>query len=463
VYQTFSRSASPKPPFAAAKSKPVTAYFNGGKLTSDAGAILLQLADQQLRLTERIHQRIHDPRDPRYISHQQQHLLSQRLYSIASGYEDVNDHTALCKDPALLVAVKHHADEAEPLGSASTLTRLENRIAAHEVSDLTKLFVELFIESFETPPKEIILDFDATDDRIHGNQEQRYFNGFYEDYCFLPLHVFCGDQLLWSPLRPSRKGGAHGALAIFDYLVKRLRKAFPDVEIIFRGDAGFYKPELLSYCDRFGLKYIMGFSSNAVLKRLSASIAVASKLFFMDGGSQESFRLYDEYQYQAQTWKSPRKIIVKAERLPDSNLGGKENTRYIVTNLEGSSQHLYEEVYCDRGDMENRIKELKLHLFSGRTSCHCFTANRFRLFLSSAAYVLLETIRRTALHGTSMATAQCSTIRTKLFKIAALVTVSVRRILFSLPSHCPVQSLWQRVFERLRFDRLGECLPLPSS
>jgi hypothetical protein len=270
--------------------------------------------------------------------------------------------------------------------------------------------------------------------------------------------------LLWSQLRTSDKGGAHGARAIFHYIVQIIKKAFPDVEIILRGDGGFYSPTLLNYCDRYGYKYILGFSKNPVLERLSQNVVIASKLFFKDAPSQESFRLFDEYEYQAGSWDYARHVIVKAERLPDgSNLEGKENTRYIVTNMLGPPQELYEDVYCARGDMENRIKEQQKWLFSDRTSCHDFLANRFRLFLSSAAYVLMETIRRTALRGTSMASAQCGTIREKLFKIAAVVTVSARRILFSLPSHCPVQELWLRVFDRLRLKHLWENLPMPSS
>jgi hypothetical protein len=312
-----------------------------------------------------------------YIAHQQRDLLAQRIYAIALGDENVNDHTQLRHDPALLVAVKQTTDEEQPLGSASTLSRLENRITDQEISTCTKLFVELFIESYKEPPKQIIIDVDATDDTIHGEQEGRYFNGFYDDYCFLPLYFFCGDQLLWSQLRTSDKGGAHGTLAIFHYIATRIKQAFPDCEIILRGDAGFYSPALLNYCERYGYKYILGFSSNAVLKQLSANIVFAAEMFFVDAGSQESFRLYWEYDYQAKTWKSARRMLVKAERLPDKNdFRGKENTRYVVTNLEGTPQYLYEEIYCARGDMENRIKEQQKWLFADRTSCHCFRANR---------------------------------------------------------------------------------------
>jgi len=442
-----------------AKPKPVAVDFNGGCLTSDAGTLLLQLADQKIQLTERVNQLIHDPRKPLLLLHEQPHLLAQRFYSIALAYEDVNDQKTLRHDPALLAAIKNDTNEESPLGSPSTLSRLENRITPEENTALTKLFVELFIESHATPPKQIVIDVDATDDTIHGHQEGRHFHGFYDDYCFLPLYFFCGNQLLWAQLRGSKTGGAHGTLAIFHYLVTRIKKAWPDVEIVLRGDAGFYSAKLLRYCDRRGYKSILGFSSNSVLKKLSEPIVFATEMFFVDAGSQEPFRLFWEYEYQARTWSHARKVIVKAERLPDEkDFRGKENTRFLVTNLEGTPKELYEDVYCARGDMENRIKEQQQMLFADRTSCHAFEANRFRLFLSSSAYVLMETIRRTALCGTEMAKAQCETIRVKLFKIAAVVTESVRRIVFSLSSVCPTQKLWLLVWDRLR----GQ-LPQPSS
>ena len=374
--------------------------------------MLLQKVDCHLGLTDRISGIIADPRDPIRIVHQQRDLLAQRIYSLALGYEGLNDQDSLRNDPALLASIKKHTDQEQPLGSSPTLCRLENRITDDELAKLSKIFVELFLESHDTPPSQIIIDIDATDDPTHGNQVGNYFNGFYDHYCFLPLYFFCGDHLLWSQLRTSKTGGAHGALAIFDDLVKRIRRQWLKVEIILRGDAGFYGPKLLRYCDRHKLKYIFGFSSNKKLKKMSRSIAVASKLFFKDGGSQESFRLFGEYQYKTKSWEQPRKVIVKAERLPDGkNIDGKENTRYIVTNLEGTPQELYEDIYCARGDMENRIKEQQLMLFADRTSCHDFSANRFRLFLSSCAYVLFETLRRTALKDTKYEKAQCSTAR----------------------------------------------------
>jgi len=430
--------------------KKIDVNFNGGRLTSDAGALLLQQVDQKIRLTERINAIIHDPRHPVFITHPQQHLLAQRLFAIALGYEDVNDHNQLRKDPALLVTIKNTLDEEQALGSAPTLSRLENRITKNELADCSKLLVEFFLESHAQPPKQIIIDVDATDDTIHGNQEGGYFNGFYNDYCFLPLYFFCGDQLLWAQLRSSKTGGAHGTLAIFHFLATRIKEVWPDVEIVLRGDAGFCGPKLLRYCDRNGYKYILGIPSNDVLKRLSANIVSATEMFFVDRGSQEAFRLFWEHEYQAKSWNNARKVIVKAERLPDGkNILGKENTRYVVTNLDGTAKELYEDVYCARGDMENRIKEQQLMLFADRTSCHDFCANRFRLFLSSCAYVLMETLRRTALCGTEMAQAQCATIRLKLFKVAAVVKESVRRMVFSLSAAYPFRELWRRMFSRL--------------
>jgi len=269
------------------KNKSVVVNFDGGKITSDAGTLLLEQVDQKRRLSERINQFIHDPRDPRDIAHQQHNLIAQRLYAIALGYEDVNDQNQLRKAPAMLVAVRNSTDDDEPLGSASTISRFENRITDGELADLSKLFVELFIESRDTPPEQIIIDVDATDDTIHGNQEKRFFNGFYDDYCFPPLYFFCGDQLLWAQLRPSDRGGSHGTIAIFHHLVTKIKKAWPNVEIVLRADAGFYGPKLLDYCDRNGYKYILGIPSNSVLRKLSANLALAAQAFFVDGGSQE--------------------------------------------------------------------------------------------------------------------------------------------------------------------------------
>lgn len=430
--------------------KKIVVNFEGGKLTSDAGALFFKQLDDKLRLSQRINELIADPRDPVFTVHQQREIIAQRIFSIGLGYEDLNDHFTFRKDPALLAAVKGSVDDESPLASSSTLCRFENRVTEKEVSEAQKLFVELFIESFKSPPKIIFLDFDATNDTVHGKQIGECFNGFYDEHCFLPLYVFCGMQLLFARLRSPKTGQAHGTVAVLNFLVKRLRAAFPDVQIVFRGDAGFYGPKLLDYCERNDLKYIVGFSSNPLLKRMASNYVFASEMFFVEGGSSEPFRIFGDLNYRAKTWSSDRRVIVKAERLLDGeNKLGKENTRFIVTNLDGTAKELYEDVYCARGDMENRIKEQQLMLFADRTSCHDFTANRFRLLLSSFSYVLMETMRRTALYGTELAKAQCSTIRLKLFKVAALVKESVRRIVFSLPDAYPFRELWLTVSERL--------------
>ena len=433
----------------AAKNKKIDVQFTGGDLTSDAGAVLLRQVDHSLRLAERISDVIADPRDPIFVTHLQRDLIAQRIFAIALGYEDVNDHDSLRSDPAILASIKNHTDRERPLGSSPTLSRFENRITDDEIVRLNKLFVEFFIESHDAPPKEIVIDVDATDDPTHGKQEGSFFNAFYDHYCFLPLYFFCGDQLLWAQLRTSKTGGAHGARAIFDRITERIREVWPDVKIILRGDAGFYGPKLLDYCERHGFEYILGFSSNNVLKKLVEPYVFAAEMFFVDAGSKEPFRLIRDFHYKTKGWKSERKMIVKAERLPDEkDFRGKENTRFLATNMEGGAGHLYENVYCARGDMENRIKEQQSMLFADRTSCHGFRANKFRLLLSSFAYVLLETMRRTALKGTKLEKAQCSTIRTKLLKVAAVVKESVRRILFELPTTFPYREIWDLVSRR---------------
>ena len=432
------------------QKKSIVANFDAGRLTSDAGAILLRQIDENLQLSRQINDLILDPRDQRYVSHQQRDMIAQRIFAIALGYEDVNDHEELRRDPALLASIKEKTDADDPLASSPTLCRLENRVTQKENTALQKLLVEQFIQSHSTPPDELVIDVDATNDTVHGQQIGERFNKYYGEHCFLPLYFFCGSQLLWAQLRSPKNGQAFHALGIFSSLVKRLRESWPDVKILLRADAGFYSPRMLFYCDKYGVKYIIGYSKNSKLKTLSAPAVVAAKLFFRDAAVKEPLRIFDEYWYQAGTWKAPRRVIVKAERITNGfEEDGKENTRYIVTNLEGDAQYLYEDVYCARGDMENRIKEQQGMLFADRTSCHEFEANQFRLLLSSFAYLLLETLRRTALAGTELAKAQCNTIRLKLLKVGALVKESVRRMVISMSSAYPHQSLWLSVLRKL--------------
>jgi len=415
--------------FPALKRRKVQAEFTGGDITSDGGVLLLREIDRQLGLLKSIDAVIPDPRDPRYIEHSQLSLLRQRIYGICLGYEDLNDHQTLRNDPAIQTSV----DRDEQLGSQSTLCRLENRIDRQVAVDVHKVLLETFIASFDSPPEELILDFDATDDPVHGHQEGRFFHGYYDHYCFLPLYVFCGDQLLVSYLRPSRIDGAKHAWAILALLVKGLRQAWPEVRIIFRGDSGFCRHRMLSWCERRGVKYIVGIARNSRLEhKIEPAMQLVEQLVELTGEKQrEFFRLH----YAAKTWKQSRQVIAKLE-ITDKG----RNPRFIVTNLEGDKQMLYDDLYCARGDMENRIKEQQLGLFADRTSAHHWWANQFRLLLSSLGYVLMESIRRVALKGTELARAQMSTLRLKLLKIGAVILRNTRRIRFLLSSAYPYQA-----------------------
>lgn len=307
-----------------------------------------------------------------------------------------------------------------------------------EALDIHKVFIDNFINSYPHTPKELILDFDATDDRVHGRQQGRFFHGYYDHYCFLPLYVFCGDQLLVSYLRPSKIDAAKHSWAILSLLVKRLRQAWPEVRIIFRGDSGFCRWKLMSWCDRNNVKYIIGLAKNNRLNSLSAKLHGKAEVEYQR--SKEKQRLFCSIEYGAATWDKARRVIVKAEH---SWRGG--NPRYVVTNLEGNEQWLYDCLYCARGDMENRIKEQQLGLFSDRTSCHKWWPNQFRLLLSSIAYVLLESIRRLCLSSTELARCQVDTIRLKLLKIGAVIIRNTRRIRVLLSNSYPHQELFTRV------------------
>ena len=428
--------------FAPLGRRRVLAEFDGGAITSDAGALLLREVARPMRLFERLADAIPDPRDPARIEHDQQTLLAQRIIAIACGWEDLNDHHGLRLDPLMQVATERGVDEQSPLASPATLCRLENRIDRKTCFALSKLLVEIFIESFDAPPDELILDFDATDDPIHGQQEGRFFHGYYDGYCYLPLYVFCGQKLLVSYLRPSNIDAAKHSRVILKLLVTRLRQVWPKVKIIFRGDSGFCRWKLMRWCDRHDVGYIVGLARNQVLEKLAEPLMLQAKQQYEQ--TKQKQRIFGEFQYAAGPWDKERRVIHKAEH---SSQG--DNPRFIVTNLSGEPQALYDEVYCARGEMENRIKEQQLGLFAGRTSCHHFLSNQFRLLLSSFAYVLIQTLREKALAGTELATAQVSTIRTKLLKIGAVVISSVRRIVLHLSSSYPLKTLLQEVARKL--------------
>ena len=438
----------------------ITADFRGGTLTSDAGALLLREVDRQAGLIDALAGCLTDPRDPAKVIHEQKTMLTQRIFGIALGYEDLNDHDTLRHDPLFSVLAEQtpsspgDGSAGAPLASSPTLCRLENRITRQALVRMSAVLVEQFIASFDAPPQELILDFDATDDAVHGQQEGRFFHGYYDQYCFLPLYVFCGDRLLVSYLRPSNIDASLHTGAILKLLITRLRQAWPQVRIILRGDSGFCRWKLMRWCDRHDVFYVLGLGCNAVLERLAKPFMQAAETQFEE--TQHKQRNFHEVSYAAQTWDRQRRVIVKAERLTEG-----PNLRFVVTNLsDRAPTEIYDGLYTARGDMENRIKEQQLGLFADRTSCHKFLANQFRLLLSSAAYVLVEHLRRTGLQGTELAEAQVTTIRLKLFKIAARVVASVRRVMFHLSSAYPMRELFGAVLHRLTSPR-GAC-PAPT-
>ena len=424
--------------FPALKRRQVQANFAGGAITSDGGVLLLRQVDKRLGLSAAVAAALNDPRRQASCVHDGLSLLKQRLYGLALGYEDLNDHQQLRADLALQTAVEREA----VLASSATLCRWENRADRDAAWQLHEVLVDQFIASFKRAPKELILDFDATDDAVHGKQEGRFFHGYYDHYCFLPLYVFCRDQLLVSYLRPSNIDGARHAWAILALLVKRLRQVWPRVRILFRGDSGFCRWRMLAWCERHGVGYIVGLAQNARLNALIQPHLAAAEQQFAETGRK--VRGFTEFRYAADSWDHPRRVIAKIEHMDKG-----ANPRYVVTNLDGEAQALYEELYCARGEMENRIKEQQLDLFADRTSCQRWWPNQFRLLLSSLAYTLLEAIRRLALKGTELAQAYVGTIRLKLLKIGAVIIQNSRRIRFLLSSHYPYQPLFFLVAAKL--------------
>jgi len=420
------------------KRRKVEAEFTGGDITSDGGVMLLREVDKKINLTARIAKVLEDPRCKGKVRHPLLPMLRQRIYGIALGYEDLNDHSTLRKDKAIQTAVERDRD----LASSSTLCRFENRVSYQATRDICRMQVEVFIESFKDDPKELILDFDSTDDPVHGSQLGAYFHGYYDHHCFLPLYVFCGQKLLVSYLRPSNIDNAKHAWAILALLVKRLRQAWPDVHIIFRGDSGFCRHKMFNWCERNNVSYIVGIAKNNRLNDHSGELHQKAKDQFKRTGEKQ--RLFGQIYYAAQTWEHRRRIIVKAE-----HSGKGENPRYVVTNLTGDPQELYDKVYCARGEMENRIKEQQMCLFSDRTSCMNWLPNQLRLLLSGLAYILFEAIRSMALSGTELARARCDTIRLKLLKIGAVIIRNTRRVRFFLSSAYPMQKLFVKVSNRL--------------
>lgn len=446
----------------------VVANFDGLMITSDAGGLLLRELDDKLGLTSRFAAGFTDHRDLELIEHSVLELIKQRAFALALGYEDLNDHDRLRDDPllALLVGKRdltgderpRERDRGHALAGKSTLNRLEltppgadtdsryKKITA-ECSALERFFVDVFLEAHQTPPEEIILDFDATDNPLHGHQLGRFFHGYYKEYCYLPLYVFCGEHLLCAKLRPADIDASRGTVEELQRMVPLIRQRWPGVRIVIRGDSGFCREPIMRWCEDNNVQYILGLAKNSRLVEAIARERLAARMFYRDSG--EPARLFAELRYQTLTsWSRERRVVAKAEHLAKG-----ENPRFVVTNLtveEADARTLYEDRYCLRGEMENRIKEQQLCLFADRTSCATMRANQLRLWFSSLAYVLLAALRRHGLRETDQERARCDTIRLKLLKMGAQVRVTCRRVWLSLSEAYPYRELFTEVWKNLR-------------
>ena len=420
------------------KNRYIYSDFNGGSISSDGGGILLRKVNKKLNLTRRISKALLDKRESGKIRHKLDTIISQQIYALALGYEDLNDHDDLRND----ILFQSILGKDEPVASPSTLCRFQNSSTREDAVELNKILVELFLSSYKKPPKEIILDFDATDDPTHGNQEDVFYHGYYKHYCFLPLYVFCGPHLLTAYLRKSNIDGAKHSGAILKLLVTRIRREWSDCKIIFRGDGGFCRTSILRWCEQNHVDYIVGFSRNNRLMKRTEEIREQVKDNYEK--EQKKQRKFIDFMYSAGSWKSKRKVIAKAEYLSKG-----ENNRFIVTTLDGNPQILYDNIYCARGDMENRIKEQQLDLFADRTSATKWWANQMRLLLSGFAYILLDYIKRIGVKGTKLAKAQSGTIRLKLLKIGAVIIRNSRKIWIHFSSAYPCQELFEKVYLNL--------------
>ena len=417
----------------------VQGRFDGGSQTSDASVMLLGATDKKLGLIEAAARCIADPRSPLLITHGVRDMLRQRVYALALGWEDLNDHARLRQDVAMQTAVGVDRDVA----SAATLCRLEKWANRATSLRLHEVLVEQFIASFKSAPEELVLDFDATDNPLFGQQEGRFFHGYYDEYCYLPLYVFCGQQLLCAYLRPSRIDGARHAPAILKLLVTRLRQVWPQVRIVFRGDSGFCRQRIINYCERANVHYIIGLARNPRLQQITEFMELVMKDEFERSGHKQ--REVGEFVYAPDSWKRERRVISRLEYGEQGN-----NPRYVVTNLTGEPQALYDDLYCQRGEAENRIKEAQVGLFATRTSCHHFQSNQLRVLLAALGYVLIERLRALALHGTTLATAQVDTLRIKLLKLGAVIIRNTRRICFHMASNWPSADIFAHAVSQLR-------------
>ena len=438
--------------FAAHFSRRVEAGFTAGQVSSDGGALLLREADRRINLLGRLAGCFLDGRSPLLVRHQLWEMLSQRIYGLALGYEDLNDHEQLRTDPLLgLLSGKRKLEE--PLAGKSTLNRLElvgrtgryHKIG-YSAESIDRLLVDLYLESQATPPEEIVLDLDATDIPLYGHQPERFFHGYYDNYCYLPLYIFAGDQLLCARLRPANQDGAAGSLEEVKRLVGQLRQRWPEVKIVLRADSGFCREELMAWCEQNHTDYVFGLARNQRLRRIIGREMHQAQLLHQS--TDKPARVFSQFSYQTRkSWSCSRRVVAKAEYLDKG-----ENPRFVVTSLREqpwTAQDLYEKLYCARGEMENRIKE-QMCLFADRLSTDEMKGNQLRLYFSALAYTLVEALRRLGLKGTEWAEAQVDTIRLKLFKIGAIVRISVRRILFQMSSAYPWKDIYAQAFHALR-------------
>jgi DDE family transposase len=436
-------------------SREIVAEFSGGTMTSDAGGVLLQEADTRLNLLTRFSQCFLDKRNPVLIEHTVEQMVRQRVYGLALGYEDLNDHEQLRQDPLLRVLAGKPAPDQEALAGKSTLNRMELGTGeADRYKKITfwrdgidELLVDVFVESQAAAPEQIVLDIDTTDLPIHGQQEGRFYHGYYDHYCYLPLYIFAGEHVLCARLRPSNIGPSVGSVKEITRIVERIRACWPEVRIVLRGDSGFSRDDLMSWCEQNQVDYVFGLARNQRLEALIAeSLADAEKQF---QATQQPARIFVEFEHEtlSGTWSRKRRVVAKAE-----HIDGKSNPRFVVTSLNSESwqaQNLYEELYCARGDMENRIKE-QFSLYADRVSASTLRANQLRLYLSVMAYTLMSGLRRLGLKATQLAAAQVETIRLRLLKIGARVRVTVRKIWVEMASSYPYQRLFGQVIQQLR-------------
>ncbi len=444
--------------FGTAEGRAIVAAFDGGQITSQAGALLLGATDRAIRLVKRVAACFSDQRSAEDVEHTLETLVGQRIFGLCLGYEDLIDHDALRHDPvlgAVLGKLTARRSDCAPLAGKSTLNRLEHAPSGavtryhkitHDGAAIEGLFVELFLEAHATPPQQIVLDLDATDDPLHGHQEGRFFHGYYDCYCYLPLYIFCGRHLLAAKLRPANIDASAGAIEEVERIVRQIRQRWPKVRIVLRADSGFAREALMAWCEANGVEFVFGLAKNArLLAAIKAQLAEAAEASAASGQPERRFR---DFLYKTRdSWSRERRVVGKAEHLPQG-----ANPRFVVTSLAPetwAAQALYEQLYCARGEMEKRIKECQLDLFADRTSAKSLKANQLRLWFASMAYVLLEGLRRLGLAQTRLAQASCGTIRLKLLKIGALVRLSVRRVKVAMASGCAYAREWALAHARL--------------